>query len=109
MAGRFYTYIDNGYQFKCYFGNWQKLKYDSKKQDYFLTYYGRRFYTSECINKNNPYWSVKDAHDVKYNVIGTWQEGYSVYELQTKDDSEFYDDSICRIVYCPPSSNYVGK
>lgn len=106
---RFYCYIERGYEFKCYYGNFQKLKYDIKKEDYYLTFYGERFYLNNCIRTGTPWTPEDKKHNKEYNVIGTWQEGYTVYELQTKDTCDFCDDSLVRVVYCPPSSQYVGE
>jgi hypothetical protein len=53
--------------------------------------------------------SDNKKHDKEFNVIGTWQSGYTVYELQCKDTADFCEDSPVRVVYCPPSSHYVGE
>ena len=108
MGRRFYSYVDNGYEFNCYYGNFQKLKYDCKKEDYYVTFEGERFYLNECIRTGTMWTSDNKKHDKEFNVIGTWQEGYTVYELQCKDITDFCDDSPVRVVYCPPSNHYVG-
>ena len=93
---RIKTYTRNNYIFKEYSGNYQKIKYDSKKDDYFLTFNKKKFYFNDCS-------SVEDTED--QNVIGTWQEGCSVYLLISKDDKiNFSDSSLCKIVYCPPAT-----
>lgn len=104
---RQYKYIDNNYEFTCYYGNFQKIKYDDKKEDYYLTFNGDRFYFNDCIKTGTPWTGKKSEHEKSFNVVGTWQEGYCIYELQC-EDSELTDSSRCRIVYCPPSSHYVG-
>ena len=109
MGRRFYSYVENGYEFKCYYGNFQKLKYDCKKDDYFVTYEGEKYYLNECIRTGTPWTEEDRKHIREYNVIGTWQEGYTVYELQCKDDTrDFTEDSLVRVVYCPPSMNYIA-
>ena len=91
---RIKTYTRNNYLFKEYSGNYQKIKYDRKKDDYFLTFNKQKFYFSDCIRT--------DTEDK--NLIGTWQEGCSVYLLISKDDKiNFSDSSLCKIVYCPPA------
>lgn len=107
MSRRFYSYIDNGYEFKCYYGNFQKLKYDNKKDDYYVTFEGEKYFLNNCIRTNTPWTEGNKKHNKEYNVIGTWQEGYTVYELQCKDITDFCEDSLVRVVYCPPSSRYV--
>lgn len=97
---RIKTYTRNNYTFKEYSGNFQKIKYDAKKEDYFLTFRKQRFYLNDCII-TSPWWT--SAEDK--NLIGTWQEGYSIYKLISKDDKiNFSDSSQCKIVYCPPAS-----
>jgi hypothetical protein len=108
MGRRFYSYVENGYEFKCYYGNFQKLKYDSKKEDYYVTYEGEKYYLNECIRTGAPWTENDRRHDKEFNVMGSWQEGYTVYELQCKDTTDFCEDSPVRVVYCPPSSHYVG-
>ena len=96
---RIKTYTRNNYIFKEYSGNYQKIKYDRKKDDYFITYKNQKFYFNDCIP-----WTSSEATEDK-NVIGTWQEGYSVYLLKSKDDKiNFTDSSLCKIVYCPPAT-----
>lgn len=90
---RIRTYERNGYTFKEYSGNFQKIKYDARKKDYFLTYYGTRFYFNDCIRTCTP-WTDK-------NLIGTWQEGYCVYKLIAQDTDDFCESTKCKIVYCP--------
>ena len=91
---RIKTYTRNNYIFKEYSGNYQKIKYDRKKDDYFLTFNKQKFYFNDCIRTDTP----EDK-----NLIGTWQEGCSVYLLISKDDKiNFSDSSLCKIVYCPP-------
>ena len=93
---RIKTYTRNNYIFKEYSGNYQKIKYDSKKDDYFITYKNQKFYFNDCIRTDTP----EDK-----NVIGTWQDGCSVYLLKSKDDKiNFTDSSLCKIVYCPPAT-----
>lgn len=118
MRDKFYTRIDNDYEFKCFYGNFQKLKYDSKKDDYYVTLWGDRYYLNDCLRNNGVYYHTNCIgqtieHENKnnareYEVIGTWQEGYTVYELQCKDTTDFCEDSLVRVVYCPPSNQYVG-
>ena len=96
---RIKTYTRNNYTFKEYSGNFQKIKYDVKKEDYFLTFNKQKFYFSNCII-TDPRSRAEDK-----NLIGTWQEGRSVYKLISKDDKiNFSDSSLCKIVYCPPAS-----
>ena len=96
------TYINNGYTFKEYSGNFQKIKYDAKKDDYFLTYEGRKFYFNDCLRTGTP-WTAGQPEDDKF-LVGTWQEGYCVYKLICKDEAiHFSDSSLCKIVYCPPA------
>ena len=104
---RFYKYVDHNYEFKCYYGNFQKAKYDYKKEDYFVTFQGDRYYFNDCIRTGTPWTSENKKHEQEFNVVGTWQEGYCIYELQC-EDQECSDDSRFRVVYCPPSSCYVG-
>ena len=93
---RIKTYTRNNYIFKEYSGNYQKIKYDRKKDDYFLTFNKQKFYFNDCIRTDTP----EDK-----NLIGTWQEGCSVYLLISKDDKiNFSDSSLCKIVYCPPAA-----
>ena len=47
---RIKTYTRNNYTFKEHSGNFQKIKYDAKKEDYFLTFNKQRFYFNDCIN-----------------------------------------------------------
>ena len=109
MNRRFYSYVENGYEFKCYYGNFQKLKYDYKKEDYYVTFEGEKYYLNECIKTGTPWTENDRRHDKEFNVIGSWQSGYTVYELQCKDTTDFCEDSPVRVVYCPPSSHYVGE
>ena len=100
---RIKTYTRNNYIFKEYSGNYQKIKYDSKKDDYFLTYNKQKFYLNDCIRTDTPWTSAETTEDK--NLIGTWQEGCSVYKLISKDDKiNFSDSSLCKIVYCPPAT-----
>ena len=100
---RIKTYTRNNYTFKEYSGNFQKIKYDAKKEDYFLTFNKQKFYLSDCSSISTP-WASAEAVEDK-NLIGTWQEGRSVYKLISKDDKiNFSDSSLCKIVYCPPAS-----
>lgn len=100
---RIKTYTRNNYTFKEYSGNFQKIKYDSKKEDYFLTFKKQKFYFSDCISTGTPWNSAEVVEDK--NLIGTWQEGRGVYKLISKDDKiNFSDSSLCKIVYCPPAS-----
>ena len=86
---------------KEYSGHYQKIKYDNKKEDYFLTFNKRKFYFNDCILIKT-LWTSSEATEDK-NLIGTWQEGYCVYKLMSKDDRiTFSDSSLCKIVYCPP-------
>lgn len=97
---RIKTYTRNNYNFKEYSGNFQKIKYDAKKEDYFLTFNKQRFYFSDCISTGTSWTSAEDK-----NLIGTWQEGCSVYKLISKDEKiNFSNSSLCKIVYCPPTS-----
>ena len=105
---RQYKYIDRGYEFTCYYGNFQRMKYDDKKDDYFVTYEGEKYYLNNCIRTGIMWTSSDRKHEKEYQVIGTWQEGYVVYELQCKDMTAFDSDSLVRVVYCPPSNRYVG-
>ena len=99
---RIKTYTRNNYIFKEYSGNYQKIKYDCKKDDYFLTFDKRKFYLNDCISTGIPWTSAEDPEDK--NLIGTWQEGNSVYKLISKDARiNFSDSSLCKIVYCPPA------
>ena len=99
---RIKTYTRDNYIFKEYSGNYQKIKYDCKKEDYFLTFNKQKFYFNDCIRTGTPWTSAEYPEDK--NLIGTWQEGYSVYKLISKDSPEnFSDDSLCKIVYCPPA------
>ena len=99
---RIKTYTRDNYIFKEYSGNYQKIKYDYKKEDYFLTFNKRKFYFNDCIRTGTP-WTSAEAPEDK-NLIGTWQEGYCIYKLISKDSPEiFSDDSLCKIVYCPPA------
>lgn len=99
---RIKTYTCNNYIFKEYSGNYQKIKYDYKKDDYFLTFNKQKFYFNDCIRTGTPWTSAEDPDDK--NLIGTWQEGYSVYKLISKDEKiNFSDSSLCKIVYCPPA------
>ena len=99
---RIKTYTRDNYTFKEYSGNFQKIKYDDKKEDYFLTFNKQKFYFNDCIRTGTP-WTSAEAPEDK-NLIGTWQEGYCIYKLISKDSPEiFSDDSLCKIVYCPPA------
>ena len=100
---RIKTYTRNNYTFKEYSGNFQKIKYDRKKDDYFLTFNKQKFYFNDCIRTDTP-WTSAEATEDK-NLIGTWQEGCCVYLLISKDDKiNFSDSSLCKIVYCPPAT-----
>ena len=103
---RIKTYTRNNYSFKEYSGHFQKIKYDVKKEDYFLTFNKHKFYFSNC-NCINPRCTDTNVEAVEdKNLIGTWQEGRSVYKLISKDDTiNFSESSLCKIVYCPPSTN----
>lgn len=95
-------YTDRGYIFKQYFGRWQKLKYDSKKDDYYVTYNRERFYLNNCFRQEL---FSSDSVDRNKNIVGNWQEGYCVYLLQCKDDVQYFDvDSKVRVIYCPPGN-----
>ena len=97
------TYIRNNYTFKEYSGNFQKIKYDAKKEDYFLTFNKQKFYFNDCLRIGTPWTSAEAVEDK--NLIGIWQEGCSIYKLISKDDRfNFSDSSLCKIVYCPPAS-----
>lgn len=99
---RIKTYTRDNYTFKEYPGNFQKIKYDDKKEDYFLTFNKQKFYFNDCIRTGTP-WTGSEYPEEK-NLIGTWQEGYCIYKLISKDDREiFSDSSLCKIVYCPPA------
>lgn len=99
---RIKTYTRSNYIFKEYSGNFQKIKYDAKKEDYFLTFNKQKFYFNDCIRTDTLWTSAEDTEDK--NLIGTWQEGHSVYKLISKDEKiNFSDSSLCKIVYCPPS------
>lgn len=93
-------YKENGYIFKEYSGNFQELKYDSNKDDYFLTYQKERFYLNDCLRVNYLYTDVEPARDK--NLIGTWQEGYYVYKLIAENE-RYCESSKFKIVYCPPA------
>lgn len=99
---RITTYKQNEYTFKEYAGNFQKIKYDVKKNDYFVTYNRRKFYFSGCLRVGTPWTPSEEKKDK--NLIGTWQEGYCVYKLVSEDIREdFSDTSRCKVVYCPPA------
>lgn len=99
---RIKTYTRNNYIFKEYSGNYQKIKYDCKKDDYFLTFNKRKFYFNDCIRIGTLSTRAEDTEDK--NLIGTWQEGRSVYKLVSKEEKiNFSDSSLCKIVYCPPA------
>lgn len=99
---RIKTYTRNNYTFKEYSGNFQKIKYDAKKDDYFLTFNKQKFYFNDCFMICTPWTSPEETEDK--NLIGTWQKGSSVYKLISKDErNHFSDSSLCKIVYCPPS------
>ena len=99
---RIKTYVRNNYIFTEYSGNYQKIKFDTKKEDYFLTFNKQKFYFSDCISAGT-LWNSTEVTEDK-NLIGTWQEGHSVYKLISKDEKiNFSDSSLCKIVYCPPA------
>ena len=66
---RYKTEIDekNRLIFKQYYGNFQKIKYDVKKDDYYVTFQGDRYYFNNCLRT-----SVPDKWN-GYDIVGTWQ------------------------------------
>ena len=99
---RIKTYTRDAYTFKEYSGNYQKIKYDNKKDDYFITFNKQKFYFNDCFRACTTWTNTEDAEDK--NLIGTWQEGCCIYKLISKDDRvNFSDSSLCKIVYCPPA------
>lgn len=97
---RYKTEIDekNGYIFKQYYGNFQKIKYDVKKDDYYVTFHGDKYYFNNCLRTGAPdQWNGLD-------IVGSWQEGYSVYLLVA--DGDISESERAKVVYCPPASYY---
>ena len=97
---RFKTEIDekNGYIFYQYYGNFQKIKYDVKKDDYFVTFHGERFYFNNCLRSGAPdQWNNCD-------IVGSWQEGYCVYLLVA--DGDISESERAKVVYCPPARHW---
>ena len=93
---------EGNYIFKHYQGNFQKLKYDSKKEDYFLTFHGRKFYLNEGYRGSSIF---QEEYSKDQYIIGNWQEGYCVYLLVS--DGDISETERGKIVYCPPASEYV--
>lgn len=97
---RYKTEIDekNCLIFKQYYGNFQKIKYDVRKDDYYVTFHGDKYYFNNCLRTGAP-----DKWD-GLDIVGTWQEGYCVYLLVA--DGDISVSERAKVVYCPPASYY---
>lgn len=86
---------EDNYTYKEYYGNFQKIKYDDKKEDYYVTFNKERFYFNDCLRS-----IVPDKWN-NYDVVGTWQEGYCCYLLVADGDISVTERA--KVVYCPPA------
>lgn len=86
---------ENGYTFKEYQGNFQNVKYDTKKNDYYLTFGKRRFYFNDASKS-----CYMDEYEKDKPIIGVIMEGYSSYLIVADGDISLTERA--KIVFCPP-------